>query len=81
MDEYSIFIKPQAINEEGTLAALVEELGAEIITGNRKYAFSIQYEGSMEELKEKLKERGCDLETFNISPRIEVIVGDEFNPF
>ncbi len=81
MDEYSIFIKPQAINEEGTLATLVEELGAKILTGNRKYAFSIQYEGNIEELKEKLKERGCDLETFTISPRIHVIVGDEHNPF
>jgi len=81
MDEYSIFIKPEAVNEEGTLATLVEELGAMIIAGNRNYGFSIQYDGDIEELKEKLKEKGCDLETVTISPRIHVIVGDEHNPF
>ena len=81
MDEYSIFIKPEAVNEEGTLAALVEELGAKIINGNRNYGFSIQYDGDIEELKEKLKEKGCNLETVTISPRIHVIVEDEFTPY
>lgn len=81
MDEYSIFIKPQAVDKQGTLATLVEELGAKILTGNRQYAFSIQYEGNIDELKERLKEKGCDLETFTISPQIQVIVGDEFTPY
>lgn len=82
MNEYSIFIKPSVVDKEGSrLAVLIVELGAKIITGNEKYAFSILYQGSQEELKEGLKERGCDLNTFYISPRIHVIVGDEFNPF
>ena len=55
MKEYSIYYKSEHImieNHEIELSDILEKIGVEIITGNKKYAFSVRYDGTLDQFRE-----------------------------
>ncbi len=84
MNEYTITYRLKYLtieNHESELSNIIEKMGVEVITGNKKYSFSVKYDGTIDQFGEAIKAEGFDLEKINLAPRTFVTVGDLFNPF
>ena len=84
MKEYSIYYKSEHImieNHEIELSDILEKIGVEIITGNKKYAFSVRYDGTLDQFREKIKAEGFDLEKISLGPRCFVDFPGPDDPF
>jgi len=85
MKEYTITYRTEYLtieNHESELSNIIEKIGVEIITGNKKYSFSVKYDGTLDQFREKIKAEGFDLEKVIIGPRcfVDFPIGT-YDPF
>lgn len=68
-------------NHEHELSDILEKMGVEVISGNKKYSFSVKYDGTIDQFREKIKAEGFDLEKITLAPRCFVTGTDQFDRF